>query len=489
MTTPPGFAVRLFATRALALLLAAGCTSVGPDYVPPKTPVPPAWREDAGAQLAQRPADLAAWWRHLDDPVLSRLVAQAQSQGLDLREALWRVREARALRGIAASEHWPSLDAELAYVRRGESENTPLGPFATDSNRFTAGFDAAWEIDLWGRVRRSVEAAQADLEATVEDTRLVLVTVAAETAVSYVELRTFQRRLAIARANVQLQEQTLALVRGRFDSGLVGERDVAQARTNVETTRARVPALEVGLRAAENRLAVLLGLPPGALAEELAAPAPIPVPPLAIAVGVPADLLRRRADVRRAERELAAATARIGVAEGDLYPRLTLLGSIGLEADDFSDLLESQSGVFAFGPSLRWNLFAGGALRRRVEAQEARTQQAAVRCERAVLTSLEESENAMTAFVREQLRRRSLAAAVEGARLSVQLARTQYTEGLADFQPVLDSERALADLEDQLAQSDAAITTSAVRLYKALGGGWEHAPDPRLAAGDAPRRG
>ncbi|TAH35527.1 MAG: efflux transporter outer membrane subunit [Planctomycetota bacterium] len=457
-----------------ALLLSFSCTTVGPDYAPPAAAVAAGWREQADPALAPEPPDLNAWWLYLEDPVLNGLIERALRQGLDLREALARVHEARALRGVAAADRFPTLDAVLSYERRGESENTTLGQFLPDSGLYTAGFDAAWEIDLWGRVRRSVEAADADLEAGIEDTRDVAVTVAAETARNYIELRGFQKRLAIARSNVGLQEQTLALVAARYESGLVGERDVAQAASNLESTRARVPALEVGLRAAENRLAVLLALAPGALAAELAETRPIPVPPLELAVGVPADLLRRRADVRRAERVLAAETARVGVAEGDLYPRLSLIGSLGLQSEDLSDLAHSGSEFFHFGPSLRWNLFDRERLHGRVEAQDARREQALLRWERAVLTALEEAENAMTAFLREQLRRRSLRAASDQARLAVDLSQSQYTEGITDFQAVLDSERALAQLEDDLAQSDAAIATSAVALYKALGGGWEH---------------
>ncbi|HZL99316.1 MAG TPA: efflux transporter outer membrane subunit, partial [Planctomycetota bacterium] len=341
--------------------------------------------------------------------------------------------------------------------------------------RYGAGFVASWELDVWGRVRRSVEAAGADFEASVEDARGVVVSVTAETAASYVQFRGFQRRVEIARTNVALQEQTRELVQARFEAGLVGESDLAQARTNLETTRSRLPTLEIGLRAAENRLAVLLGQAPGTLAAELADSRPIPVPPVEVAVGVPADLLRRRPDVRRAERVLAAETARIGVAEGELYPRLVLAGNLGLASEHGDDLFEDGSDEYGYGPSLRWNLFDAGRLRSRVEAQDARTEQALVRWEQSVLTALEESENAMTAFVREQTRRASLSEAVTQARRAVELSRTQYTEGLADFQTVLVSERALAELEDSLAQTDAAITTSLVALYKALGGGWEPA--------------
>ena len=458
---------------SLAALLAAGCAAVGPDYEPPRAEVPAAWREPPGnGGLAAAPAELAAWWTHFGDPVLDRLVERAARENLDLRTALARVREARALRGIAAGERLPSVDLDAAYQRRGDSENTPFGAFATEFDRYTISLGAAWEVDLWGRVRRADEAADADLGATIEDARDVFVLVAAETAAAYVDVRAFQRRLDVARTNVALQEQTLALVQARFDAGLVRERDVAQATTNVEATRSRVPALEAGLRAAENRLAVLLGRSPGEM-EELARTAPIPVPPARVAVGVPADLLRRRADVRRAERVLAAETARIGVAEGDLYPRLSLLGSLGLEADHVGEVFDGDSRVFGIGPSLRWNLFDGGRLRNRVRAQDARAEQALLQWQSTVLTALEETENAMTAFVREQARRAALLAAQTQARRSVELARAQYRDGLSDFQPVLDSERTLAELEDEVAQSEAAIANSLVRLYRALGGGWE----------------
>jgi NodT family efflux transporter outer membrane factor (OMF) lipoprotein len=343
--------------------------------------------------------------------------------------------------------------------------------FVPDNDVYALGLDASWELDLWGRIRRAVEAADADLAATVEDARGVAVAVAAETAAAYVDLRELEYRLAIARNNVALQEQTLDLVRARFESGLVGERDVAQALTNVATTRARIPAFDAGARAAENRLAVLVGRAPGAL--DLSAAAPIPRPPDAVAVGVPADLLRRRPDVRRAERLLAAEVARIGVAEGELYPRLTLLGTLGVAAEVASDLGQHDSGTFSIGPSLRWNLFDAGRLRDRVRAQDARAAQALIAWEQTVLAALEEAENAMSAFVREQSRRDALIEAATQARRAVELARIQYREGLSDFQAVLDSERELAALEDQVAESDGAVAANLIGLYRALGGGFE----------------
>jgi len=473
-TPPPAHAPRKLA--AAAALLATACATVGPDYAAPDAPLPAAWQEPANAGLQSQEANLAEWWRQLNDPVLDHLIERAGRQNLDLRQAMARVLEARALRGAAEAELWPRVDGTASVGRNGQSENTQLGQFVHDADEFALGFDAAWELDLWGRLRRSVEAADADFAATIEDARAVAVTVTAETAAQYVQLRTYQRRLAVARRNVELQVETMELVRARFEAGLVGERDLAQALTNVSATRARLPEFEVGVRAAENRLGTLLGLPPGELAAILSAESPIPVPPMSVAVGVPADLLRRRADVRRAERQLAAETARIGVAEGELYPRLTLLGTLGLASEEIGDLFSSGSGVYGIGPSLRWSLFDGGRLRRQVDAQDARAQGALARWESSVLVALEESENAMTGFVREQVRRAELLEAVTQARLAVELSQAEYREGLSDFQPVIASERAAAELEDQLAQSDAAIATGFITLYKALGGGWEQQP-------------
>jgi NodT family efflux transporter outer membrane factor (OMF) lipoprotein len=455
---------------ATSLVLTA-CTSVGPDYEAPVASTPPEWREGAGTAYDPTTPALAEWWSAFDDPVLDRLVMRAIEHGPDIREAIARLREARALRGVTGADQFPTLAASGSYARSGQSEFTPLGAEAPDSHLYVAGLDASWELDLWGRVRRAVEAADAELAAATEDARGVALAVAAETAVNYVELRAFQQRVGIARTNVRLQEQTLALVRARFDAGLVSERDLAQAATNVAVTRSRVPAFESGARAAENRLSVLLGFAPGELAGELDVSRTIPVPPTSAAVGVPADLVRNRPDIRRAERLVAAEHARIGVAVGDLYPRLALSGSLGVAADDASNLAESGSSFFGIGPSVRWSLFDGARLRRRVEAQDARAEQALVRWERTVLGALEESETTMTAFLREQARRRDLLDAAVQARRAVELAQLEYKEGQSDFQAVLDSERALAQLEDELAQADAAIATQFVALHKALGSG------------------
>lgn len=467
-----------------ASIVLSACAAVGPNYERPELDLPAAWSASTQAGLAAGPTQLTQWWTSFEDPDLARLVERALTQNLDLRVAFARLEEARALRGMAAGERLPSMDARASYEHRRESENTPFGEFVPKSDIHAAGFDATWELDLWGRVRRSVEAAERELEAHDEDVRDVSIAVAAETALAYVELRSFQRRLDIARENVELQERTLELVRSRLDAGLVGERDVAQAATNVESTRSRVPSLEAAVNAARNRLSVLVGMAPGSLSLELAETRPVPRPALSVAVGLPADLLRRRSDVRGAERRFAAEVARIGVTEGDRYPRFVLSGTLGLASDGIGDFFDSDSRVAGFGPSVRWNLFDGGRLRQRVRAQTARAEAAQVEWERSVLVALEEAENAMSAFVREQARRAALERARAQARLAVDLAQTQYREGLTDFQAVLDSDRIVAALEDELATSDAAVTMHLIALYKALGGGLE----PRNTEGETGAR-
>lgn len=469
------FAPTRRATLALTALLAAGACTVGPDYEKPELELPEAWRTERGDALQTGDVTTDAWWSLFDDQLLGELVERALQQNLDLRASLKRLAGARAQRGIAAADGWPQVDANGSYTYRRESRNTPFGAFIPRTDIHAVSFDAAWELDLWGRVRRSVEAADADLAASAYDLQAAALSVAAEVARSYVDLRAAQRRLAIARENLRLQQQTLDLVRARLAAGLVVERDVAQAATNVETTRSRLPQLEAAAITAENRLAVLLGGTADALPEALtAAPgdeARLPGLPETVAIGAPADLLRRRPDVRRAERQFAAEVARIGTVEAERYPTFSLSGQIGLAANTASSVPEDGSDLYGFGPSVRWNLFDGGRLKHRIEALNANAEAAQIAYEQTVLLAVEETENAMTAFVRERARRTALARAASEARRAVELARTQYSEGLSDFQTVLDSERIAAQIEDDLAQSDAAIATNLIALFKALGGG------------------
>lgn len=464
-------------TATALLLFAAACAAVGPDHEPPTIDLPAGFHQPRGAGLAEGAPVDGAWWQTFGDAQLTQLVDDALAQNHDLRGAMARLAAARALRGVAGGEQWPTLDVRSGFEDRQDSRNTPFGAFIPRTSVHSVAVDAAWELDLWGRVRRSVEAADADLGASEADVRAASVTVAAEVATTYVELRSAQQRLRIARENLTLQERTLGLVRARFRSGLVVERDVAQAGTNVESTRSRLPTLEAAAIAAQNRLAVLLGKPPGELADRLAAEAALPAVPASVAVGVPADLLRRRPDVHAAERRFAAEVARIGVAEGERYPRLSLGGTLGLAANAADDVFTKGSDVVAFGPSLRWNLFDGGRLRQRVRSLEARAEAAQIAWEQTVLLALEEAENAMTRFAQEQVRLGSLQRAATQARRAVDLAQSQYRAGLSDFQAVIDSERTVAAIEDDLVGSEAAVAGSAVSIFKALGGGFAAAAE------------
>jgi NodT family efflux transporter outer membrane factor (OMF) lipoprotein len=458
------------AASTLLVLFAAACAAVGPDYEAPQRELPASWRQARTTGLADGAPLEAEWWRTLNDPVLTELVEQALRQNLDLRASLARLDSARALRGVAAADQWPSLDVRGSFEDRQDSRNTPFGAFIPRTNIHALGVDAAWELDLWGRVRRSIEAAEGELGASEADVRGARLTVAAEVVASYVDLRSAQRRLQIAQENLALQQRTLGLVQARRDAGLVVERDVAQAATNVESTRSRLPSLEAQAIVAQNRLAVLLGKAPAELPPALNTPGTLPTPPVTIAVGVPTDLLRRRPDVQAAERRFAAEVARIGVAEAERYPRFTLGGTLGLAANSADDVFTKGSDVVAFGPSVRWNLFDGGRLKQRVRSLEARAEAAQIAWEQTVLLALEEAENAMTRFVREQVRRDSLQRAATQAGRAVELAQTQYGAGLSDFQTVIDSERTVASIEDDLVASEAAVASSMVALFKALGG-------------------
>ena len=359
----------------LAVLILTGCATVGPDYVPPKKSVSKDWYTQLKGGLSTEemdPQTLAAWWTTLNDSELSSLIDRAVSGNLDLKKALARVREARARRGVAKADLFPTLDATGSATWSRSSKDTGTGK---TSSLFAASFDAGWELDIFGGVRRSVEAAGADLQASQEDLRDVLVSLLAEVALNYVEVRTYQSRIAVAEANLEAQGETHQLTLWRYQAGLSDELAVQQARYNLESTRSQIPTLRTGLEEAMNRIAVLLGEQPGKVHEELEKRESIPVTPLKVAVGVPADVLRRRPDIRRAERQLAAQTARIGVATADLYPKFTLSGSIGLEALSLSNPSSSGSWTLSGGPKVTWAIFKAGAIRQNIEVQSALQEQ------------------------------------------------------------------------------------------------------------------
>lgn len=465
--------------RALALLAAAllplSCT-MGPDYVEPEARVPETWSLERPKGVSSEADDLASWWTRLGDPALDRLMVRALDENHDLGIALARLREARARRVAVGAAGFPTIDASAAYSRVQGSEATELAQFGgagAPIDLYDVGLDASWEIDFWGRLARSIEAADAETAAGVADVRSVLVSLAAEVATSYVDMQSFATRLAIARRNVAIQADTLELTRSRFESGLASELDTAQAERVLADTRSSIPPLLDGLARARNRLAVLIGSDAAEVEGLIDLERGVPVPPADVAVGVPADLLRRRPDIRRAERRLAAETARIGVAEAELYPRLTLFGGLGLQSATIDDTFGADALTTSYGAGVVWPLFDGGRLRAAVEVQNARQEQALETWIGTVRIAVEEAENALSAYGQEQERRAALWRAVEHARDSLRLSRDLYREGLEPFQTVLDAQRSLADVEDRLAASDAAVATDLIAIYRALGGGWE----------------
>lgn len=456
-------------------LLATAC-AVGPDYRPPAMAVPPAWHSplQGGVHAAMPPAaELARWWERLADPLLSRLIGEAVANNLDVKLAQARLREARARYGLAVAERYPALNARAAVNRNRSSDEMSQGK-GRAVETWSAQLDASWELDLFGGLRRAQEAAAATLDAEEEALRDTRVSLLAEVALGYVEARGFQARLAIARGSLATQDETWQITRWRHQAGLTTQLDEDQARFNLEQTRAQLPALQQGLAQSKQRLAVLLGRAPGELSE-LDEPAAIPHLPATVAVGIPADTLRQRPDLRRAERQLAAATAQVGVASAAAYPDVSLSGTLGLQALSGGRLLRSSAGLYALGASVGQVVFDAGRVRHNIEVQNALQQQALLNYQSAVLTALRDVEGALVAYAEEQNRGVALRDAVTAAQGAADLASSQYQAGLVDFQAVLDTQRSLLSLQDQLSQSEAAEVSNLVRLYKALGGGWDAA--------------
>ena len=448
---------------------------VGPDYTPPQTRMPDRWQQALASGLAEGEAPLHTWWTTLDDPVLNELIEQAALGNLEVKQALARVQAARAAIGVAAGEQLPAVDASglIEYGRVSEGTTPVLGIRDRTDTLYNAGLDATWELDLWGRIARSVEAAEADFQASVEDYRDALVILYAEVASAYVDIRTLQRRIRSALGNVETQRETLRLVRERQRAGLDSELAVAQARANLARTAAEVPTLQERLGQAVNRLGVLLGEPPAIVYPLFVESGDIPEPPENVLVGLPHELLRQRPDVRSAERQLAAQTAQIGVATADLYPRFSLFGFFAFEAFDAAMWFNGGSLSYGVGPSVRWNIFDGGRIRSRIDVQDAVAQELLAAYEQTVLDALREVEDAMIGYVQEQERRESLASAVDASRTAVRLVRELYTSGLTDFQNVQDTERSRFELEDQFFESEGQVVQNLIALYKALGGGWD----------------
>ena len=468
---------------ALLVFAALACRAE-PVRSPPERAAPAAWSESESVVAAAEPIE--AWWRTLQDPALDALVDVALGENLDLAAARARVLEARAVRDAAAGGDEPRVDASAGYARAKRSENE--GPVFGDreNDLYRAGFDARWELDLFGRVGAQVAAAQAGLDAAVEARRDAAVTLLGDLARSYVELRGAQRELAVARENLAVQQDTLGLTRGRFQAGLASDLDVARAEAQVETTKAALPALDAAQRTSLHRIAVLIGRDPGAVARDLLAPADVPKAPAVIAAGLPAELVRRRADVRRAERDLARECALSDAARAELYPRISLAASWGQRSTEGFDLLDAGSNAWSIGPSLVLPIFEAGVLKANVRAQEAREKQALARWQKAVLQAQAEVEDAIVNLARERERNASLANALAAQDRAVKLANDLFTKGLVDFFQVLDAQRARFQIESDLARSSTRAVTNAVALYKALGGGWSVADEREPKSQSAP---
>lgn len=473
---------------ALAMPLAA-CTKMGPDFVPPEPNWKPKTLGDTGTPSSDeksRPVANAVdpqWWKLLGDPLLTALEARLADGNLDLRLAAIRLAEARAQLGVADAAGQPNLNFDAAANRVKQSREGTLGltpsAIAPSSrlrlpyNLFQTGFDATWELDLWGRVARSVEAAEAGVTASEDSVRDVLVTSSAELARNYIRLRGAQRKLQITRANLDIARQSLSLTQARAAGGLTTDLDVANAAALVATIEAQLPAQEQAQAELVNAIALLMGAAPQTMTVELAAPRAVPPVPPAVPIGVPSELARRRPDIRVAEAKLHIATATTGVAVADFYPRVTLggFGALqGLSLGNVADLAPAMA--YSFGPSVTLPIFDGGSRKRTLELREAQQMEAAITYQRTVLVALHEVDNALTAYATEQRRRAKLEAAVVQGRRALGLARMRYEQGVADFLQVLTAQRVLLVSEQELADSTTAISTNFVQLYKALGGGW-----------------
>ncbi len=471
------------ASKRLALLgllafasLATGCFKLGPDFLKPETKVSDNWQEPAPGVLKR--GDFREWWKLFNDPVLNRLVDMAYRQNLDLRKAAVRIMEARAQLGVAKGSLFPQkqeFGSELGYTKL--SEHTPnIVDFSYSG--FQAGFDAIWEVDLWGRFRRGIESADANLSASLLDYDDVLISLTAETASSYVQIRTFEQRLKLARENIELQRDSVRITEALLRNGIGSELDVQQAKALLHSTEALLAASEIGLRQSKNALCILLAMPPGQLKDLLGDSQGVPNAPAEIAIGIPADVVRRRPDVRRDELKAAAQCAVIGVAKADLFPRLSLRGSIGIASTNMSgvdvlDVLNTQSLAAKIGPTFSWPILQYGRLKNNVRIQDARFQEALLSYQTTVLRALREVEDAMAGFLRTREQAASLKQSADASRRAVELSLAQYRDGLEDFTRVLNSQLFLVQQQDRLTHAQGEIARNVVAMYKALGGGWE----------------
>lgn len=464
---------------ALFMLLATGCT-VGPDYHPPITHTPAQWSENLSGGIASQNDQVGEWWKLFHDAELDSLIKRAAMTNLDLRIAEARVRQARAQQDFAEADYWPTVNVSGSYARQKQSQNQPiLGSLPNSSNIpfendvYKAGFDATWEIDLFGGKRRAAEAATAELAAMEYGRRDVLVTLLSEVARNYALTRGAQRQLAILQDQIKAQEETVKIIRSRVDHGAAAELELQRALALLASIRSQAPIIETSIQSSIHRLGVLLAQSPDALNAELSATSPIPAPPPQVPVGLPSDLLLRRPDVLQAERLLAAETARIGQVKADLFPKFSLTGSVGSISISASDFFVPGSRTWSIGPTLQWRIFDAGRVLASIRAQTAAQDQALLNYEQIVLTSFEEVETALVTYAKEQEHSQLLEQEVNANQRAVELASQRYAKGWASYLDLLDAQRTLYMSQDVLVRSERAVTLNLVALYKALGGGWE----------------
>jgi len=460
----------------LPALLFSGCAAVGPDYERPEIQTPDAWSEQLAAQVdPDRSNSLQTWWQLFNDPVLNDLVARAGKANVNLEIAMARVNARRASLAYAKGGRRPVITggANASVEDRSDSE-TPQG----EDNRVEAyelGANLTWELDVFGRVRRNIEAAGADYQASIEDYRDVMATVYADVAASYITIRGTQQRIADTEANARSMAESLKLARERYDSGLSSRLDVVQAEANLEYTLASIPLLRISLQQAINGLAVLLGQDAGSLQSEFSDALPLPAAGILPGIGIPSDVVRQRPDVRRAERLLAAQTAQVGVATADLYPSFNIGGFFGVQSDSLSDLFDSSALAWGIQSPVQWNIFNGGRIRNIIALQDATLQERLAQYRQKILEAIEEVENALAAYNLNRERAGHLERATAASSEAVNLVLVQYRTGLTDFNNVLISQRDLVSQQDDLTQTRTDTELALVALYRALGGGWKPA--------------
>lgn len=465
-------------SAVVCVTLVGGCT-VGPDYRTPDTSMPGGWATIARGSTqpsvaVEQAAEISQWWKNFGDPTLDELIASALVGNLDLAQAQARLQQSRARRAIAAGGLWPSADLFTSYRRSGRDSGVTAG----SNDQYQLGFDASWEIDVFGGQQRVVEAEDARLYAAAFDLLDVRISLVSEVAINYLNLRTSQRRLAIAERNLELQQRSLDLTRRQVAAGFVARLDLAQAEAQIANTQAGLPALRQAAQQSVLELALLLGKEPGTMLSLLRSTTPIPATPPVVPSGLPSDLLRRRPDIRRAEGALQAATANIGVATADLYPRFNLTGSIGTAGSKPVDLFNWSTSVWSIGPSISWNVFDAGRIRANIRLAEAQQDEARTFYYQSILVALRDVESALTSYDFEQQRRERLQASVEANRRAYDLANQLYAQGQTEFVNVLTAQASLLNSEDALVQSHANVATNLVALYKALGGGWNESELP-----------